>query len=124
LKELFILDTNVPEWPQILAGIERDCQDRFKDRKSRLKTHFENVGGYDNVANARRNPPRHVDLENWNKTVNLFLDSKFRKRSKINSANRGHAKYPSLHGSSSYAASQYKKVNFFVYYFCVSLSSW
>ncbi|KAI3715862.1 hypothetical protein L6452_22850 [Arctium lappa] len=28
LRRFFILDPTVPDWPRILAGIERDCQDQ------------------------------------------------------------------------------------------------
>ncbi|KAJ9555866.1 hypothetical protein OSB04_010480 [Centaurea solstitialis] len=109
LRRYFILDSTVPEWPMILAGIERQCQDLYKNRKSKLKDYFEKVGGEKDVANARRNRPPHLDDEQWDNTIDLFLDAKFKQHSKTNSQNRSHSRYPTLQGSSSYAASRYKK---------------
>ncbi|KAJ9566679.1 LOW QUALITY PROTEIN: hypothetical protein OSB04_002645 [Centaurea solstitialis] len=70
--EYFVLDSTAPEWSKIRASIERDCQDRYKDRKSKLKKYFEKVGGDKDVASARRNRPPHLDVEQWNKAVDLF----------------------------------------------------
>ena len=68
----------------IRAGIERSCQDLYKDRKSKLKTYFEKVGGYKDVANARRNRPPHLSDGQWDKTMDIFLDPEFKKRSNTN----------------------------------------
>lgn len=110
MKRFFILNPTTPDWPNILAGIERQCQDLYRDRKSRLKQYFKKVGGYKDIANARRNPPSHFDLKKWNETVDFFCDPNYKDRSEKNAQNRSHAKYPSLHGSTSYIAARYKKV--------------
>ncbi|KAL8241819.1 hypothetical protein R6Q59_012121 [Mikania micrantha] len=38
-------------------GIQADCSNWYKDRKTKLKKHFDKEGGYDNTARAKQNPP-------------------------------------------------------------------
>lgn len=106
---------NGPDWPFILAGIERFCKDRYRNRKNKNKTHFLNQGGYDDVERAKQHPPTNVNSDNWKKTVDHFLDPKYMNRSQTNVGNRACVKYPSLHGSISFAASLHKKVSFLAF---------
>ncbi|KAL5580670.1 hypothetical protein UlMin_013112 [Ulmus minor] len=49
--------------------------------------------------------------EDWAKCVQLFSSEKFRERSKKNKANREKSRYPSLHGTRTYAAVRHAKRN-------------
>ena len=111
MKEFFILPRALPEWRLIETGIEREFQDRYKDRKGRKKKKFNEHGGYDDIETARKNPLEDMDNESWQKLVDLFTTPQFMARSKANAANRAKQKYPSLHGSTSYVSARFKKVN-------------
>ncbi|KAJ9556109.1 hypothetical protein OSB04_010723 [Centaurea solstitialis] len=98
------------------GGADKEPVEQFEDVETKfypgiLKEHFDRVGGYDDVANARRNPPPHLELEKSNKTVDLFLDSKHKNCSKKNIQTRSEAMYPSLLESKSYIATKDKKEN-------------
>ncbi|KAJ9543054.1 hypothetical protein OSB04_022761 [Centaurea solstitialis] len=112
IEQYFALDRQLPEWPMILAGIERECQDRYRERKARYKKHFLSVGGYADMEIAKKNPPSTITDETWwRKTVDFFADPENMTRAEKNAQNRSNVKYPSLHGSTSYVASRYKKRN-------------
>ena len=101
----------------ILAGIERECQDRYRDKKARYKKHFISVGGYNDVETTKKNPPSSITDETWwRKTLDFFADLENMRRAQKNSQNRLNIKYPSLHGSTSYVALRYKKVNKSTFY--------
>ena len=70
-------------------------------------------GGYDDVEEARKHPPPSVKKDVWDETIDHFLDPKYRNRSEENAKNRAKARFPSLHGSSSYVSTWYKQVNRF-----------
>ena len=52
-----------------------------------------------------------MDNESWQKLVDIFTTPQFMACSKANAANRAKQKYPSLHESTSYASTRFKKVN-------------
>ncbi|KAJ9542876.1 hypothetical protein OSB04_029382 [Centaurea solstitialis] len=81
----------------------------IETEKNKNKTHFLKHGGYDDVERAKQHPPTNVNSDNWKKTVDHFLDPKYMNRSETNVGNRACVKYPSLHGSISFAASLHKK---------------
>ncbi|KAL8214609.1 hypothetical protein R6Q57_004058 [Mikania cordata] len=56
---------NTELWDGIKLGIQSDCANRYKDRKTKLKKHFDKEGGYDNTARAKQNPPKGMDPEEW-----------------------------------------------------------
>ncbi|KAF4376596.1 hypothetical protein F8388_025467 [Cannabis sativa] len=111
LDEYFHLDRSWPYWHEVLSSIDNECKTRYKDRKSRHKQHFKDVGGYDDVEKAKKNPPEGLDAATWDKLISHFLDPKHIERSKKNAANRAKHLYPSLQGSSSYASHRYKRMN-------------
>ncbi|KAL8216144.1 hypothetical protein R6Q57_022981 [Mikania cordata] len=45
----------------IKLGIQADCANRYKDRKTTLKKHFDKEGGYDNTTRAKQNPSKGMD---------------------------------------------------------------
>ncbi|KAL8231522.1 hypothetical protein R6Q57_001300 [Mikania cordata] len=49
----------------IKLGIQDYCANRYKDRKTKLKKHFDKEGGYDNTERAKQNPPKGMDPEAW-----------------------------------------------------------
>jgi len=57
--------------------------------KNKNKTHFLEHGGYGDVERAKQHLPANVNSENWNKTVDHFLDPKYVSRSQKNVENRG-----------------------------------
>lgn len=102
-----------PDWNGIRMGIDSECKERWKDRKSTMKKHFDKHGGYDDLESARANPHDSHTPEAWNKLIDeLFMDPVFRARSAQNSENRGKQRYPSTGGSRSYAQTRYKNVRF------------
>ncbi|KAL8208689.1 hypothetical protein R6Q57_008101 [Mikania cordata] len=52
-------------WDGIKLGIQADCANRYKDRKTKLKKHFDKEGGYDNTTRAKQNPLKDMDPEEW-----------------------------------------------------------
>ncbi|KAK1407509.1 hypothetical protein QVD17_39125 [Tagetes erecta] len=59
LFDYFDLDSwkDKPEWIDIARGINAECQAKYSGRKSELKCHFDDVGGYDDVETALQCPP-------------------------------------------------------------------
>ncbi|KAL8205537.1 hypothetical protein R6Q57_009088 [Mikania cordata] len=49
---------NAEYWDEIKLGIQADRANRYKDRKTKLKMHFDKEGGYDNTTRAKQNPPK------------------------------------------------------------------
>ncbi|KAI3678893.1 hypothetical protein L6452_38197 [Arctium lappa] len=76
MEHFFNLDRDCygPEWPSILTEVDRFCTRKYKDQKKKLKQHFRAVGGYEDVENAKKHPPTHISSENWNKTIDYFLE--------------------------------------------------
>ena len=98
-------------WGEIVEGIQRDCASRYRGRKRKFKEHFLKFGGYGNVNRAKAHPPNNMDLEVWEKTIDkLFLDSKYRRQSVVNSSNKKMQEYGSNHGTSSIAQKRYEEV--------------
>ncbi|KAD7480122.1 hypothetical protein E3N88_03258 [Mikania micrantha] len=56
---------NTEYWDGIKLGIQADCANRYKDRKTKLKKHFDKEGGYDNTERAKQNPPKGMGPEEW-----------------------------------------------------------
>ncbi|KAL8265269.1 hypothetical protein R6Q59_023399 [Mikania micrantha] len=52
---------NTEYWDGIKLGIQADCANRYKDRKTKLMKHFDKEGGYDNTERAKQNPPKGMD---------------------------------------------------------------
>ncbi|KAI3824184.1 hypothetical protein L1987_05634 [Smallanthus sonchifolius] len=103
--------SNTPQWPQISAGIHDDCARRFRDRKSTLKRHFESVGGYEELEEARNNPHESISSGNWNSLIDiLYLDTAYIARCNQNSSNRAKQPYANTSGSKSFAQRRYEEV--------------
>ncbi|KAL8214067.1 hypothetical protein R6Q57_003516 [Mikania cordata] len=49
----------------IKQGIQSDCANRYKDRKTKLKIFFDKVGGYDNTERAKAIPPEGMNPDAW-----------------------------------------------------------
>ncbi|KAL8242923.1 hypothetical protein R6Q59_013225 [Mikania micrantha] len=91
-------------WDGIKLGIQANCANRYKDRKTKLKKHFDKEGGYDNTARAKQNPPKGMTPEEWVQIIDgLFTTSTYKNRSLKNTANRSKQLYGSYHGTQSYA---------------------
>ncbi|KAD2804950.1 hypothetical protein E3N88_38327 [Mikania micrantha] len=102
---------NTEYWDGIKLGIQADCANRYKDRKTKLKKHFDKVGGYDNTERAKQNPPRGMGPEEWVQLIDgLFTTSTYKNRSMKNTANRSKQLYGSYHGTQSYAQRRYDEV--------------
>ncbi|KAL8209126.1 hypothetical protein R6Q57_008538 [Mikania cordata] len=99
---------NTEHWDGIKIGIQSDCANRYKDRKTKLKKHFDKEGGYDNTARAKQNPPKGMDLEEWVQIIDgLFTTSSYKNRSLKNTANRSKQLHGSYHGTQSNAQRRY-----------------
>ncbi|KAL8223791.1 hypothetical protein R6Q57_019266 [Mikania cordata] len=78
----------------IKQGIQSDCANRYKDRKTKLKKHFDKVGGYDNTERAMKKPPEGMNLDAWVRVIEeIFPTPTYQKRSQENSANRSKQLY-------------------------------
>lgn len=95
----------------IARGLENSFKKRYRDHKTKRKQHFEDHGGYNNIEMAENNPPENVTKEEWKDTIKFFMGERHRNRSAVNTENRSLMPYPSLHGTSTYVAARYKKVN-------------
>ncbi|KAL8209853.1 hypothetical protein R6Q57_006585 [Mikania cordata] len=60
---------NTEYWEGIKQGIQSDCANRYKDRKTKLKKHFDKVGGYDNTERAKTKTPEGMNLDVWGKIM-------------------------------------------------------
>ncbi|KAL8223085.1 hypothetical protein R6Q57_020484 [Mikania cordata] len=102
---------NTEYWEDIKQGIQSDCANRYKDRKTKLKKHFDKVGGYDNTERAKTKPPEGMNPDAWVRVIEeLFTTPTYQKRSQANSANRSKQLYGSYHGTQSYAQRRYTEV--------------
>ncbi|KAD5508307.1 hypothetical protein E3N88_16010 [Mikania micrantha] len=80
---------NTEYWDEIKLDIQADCANRYKDRKTKLKKHFDKEGGYDNTSRAKQNPPKGMNPEEWVQVIDgLFTTSTYKNRSLKNTANR------------------------------------
>ncbi|KAL8249305.1 hypothetical protein R6Q59_006173 [Mikania micrantha] len=102
---------NTEYWDGIKLGIQADCANRYKDRKTKLKKHFDKEGRYDNTARAKQNPPKGMALEEWVQIIDeLFTTSIYKNRFLKNTANRSKQLYRSYYGTQSYAQRRYDEV--------------
>ncbi|KAL8233673.1 hypothetical protein R6Q59_019773 [Mikania micrantha] len=91
---------NTKYWDGIKLGIQADCANRYKDRKTKLKKHFDKEGGYDDTERAKHNPPKGMDTKAWVRVIDgLFTISTYNTRSLKNIANRSKQLYGSYHGT-------------------------
>lgn len=105
---------NTPDWNGIVLGIEHDCATSYKRRKGKLKKHFDEVGGYEDVERARRHPPRRMAPKAWEKVIDkLFITEKYKRRSEQNTENKAKQPYGSSHGCEPFAQKRYKEVRIF-----------
>ncbi|KAL8228344.1 hypothetical protein R6Q57_015928 [Mikania cordata] len=99
---------NTEYWDGIKLGIPADCANRYKDRKTKLKKHFDKEGGYDNTTSVKQNPPKGMDPEEWVQVIDgLFTTSTYKNRSLKNTTNRSKQLYGSYHGTQSYTQRRY-----------------
>ncbi|KAD5317344.1 hypothetical protein E3N88_17290 [Mikania micrantha] len=102
---------NTEYWDGIKLGIQADCANRYKDRKTKLKKHFDKEGGYENTERAKQNPPKGMGPEEWVQIIDgLFTTSTYKNRSLKNTTNRSKQLYGSYHGTQSYAQRRYDEV--------------
>ncbi|KAD7477602.1 hypothetical protein E3N88_00738 [Mikania micrantha] len=98
-------------WEGIKMGIHSECANRYKGRKASLKSHFDKVGGVDDVEEAKRNPPKKMLQETWVELIDkLFSTSKHANRCAKNKSNREKQCYGSYHGSQSLVNRRHKEV--------------
>ena len=97
------------DWERIKKGVEVVFQDRYKDRKSKLKARL--FPRNTNPESLRDTPQRGMAMDDWHKYIDFVSSEKFKNRSEKNKANREKLPYSSNHGTKSYAASRYEKVS-------------
>ncbi|KAL8234977.1 hypothetical protein R6Q59_021077 [Mikania micrantha] len=103
---------NTEYWDGIKLGIPADCANRYKDRKTKLKKHFDKEEGYDNTERAKHNPPKGMDPEAWVQVIDgLFTTSTYKNISLKNITNISKQLYGSYHGTQSYAQRRYGEDN-------------
>ncbi|KAL5569268.1 hypothetical protein UlMin_025843 [Ulmus minor] len=84
-------------------SIDRTAKDRYRDYKYKVHCHYKREGA--------EIPFKEMSDEDWAKCVELFSSEKFQERSEKNKANREKSRYPSLHGTRTYAAARHAKRN-------------
>ncbi|KAL5570056.1 hypothetical protein UlMin_026631 [Ulmus minor] len=84
-------------------SIDRTAKDRYHDYKYKVHCHYKMEGA--------EIPFKEMSVEDWAKCVELFSSKKFKDRSEKNKANREKSRYPSLHGTRTYAAARHAKRN-------------
>ncbi|KAL8229853.1 hypothetical protein R6Q57_014753 [Mikania cordata] len=93
-------------------GIQAECANRYKDRKTKMKKHFDKERGSENAETTKQNPPKGMDPEAWVQVIDgLFTTSTYKNRSLKNTANRSKQLYGSYHGTQSYAQRRYDEDN-------------
>ncbi|KAJ0502765.1 putative transposase, Ptta/En/Spm, plant [Helianthus annuus] len=101
-------DGDADQWAGIELGIIAECQSRYSSRKNKLHDHFQTVGGTKDVDRAKSCPPENYDSQKWVDLIDiLFTDPAYIRRSNANKENRKKQRYPSYHGSQSYAQRRY-----------------
>ncbi|KAL8208942.1 hypothetical protein R6Q57_008354 [Mikania cordata] len=111
LTVLHIICEQVVNLECIKQGIQADCANRYKDRKTKFKRHFDKHGGYDNTKIAKIKPLEGMDPDAWVRVIEeLFTTPTYQKRSQANSANRSKQFYGSNHGTQSYAQRRYTEI--------------
>ena len=99
----------------IRLGLDRMCAERYSDRKCAFKNKwFIEREGFDHPQEIRQFPPPNMEIEELNKNVDFILNESNIERSNANKVNRRKQKYPSLHGSRSYAAIRHDLVIHFI----------
>ena len=99
------------DWERIKKGVEVMFQERYKDRKSKLKAKL--FPGNTNPESLRDTPQRGMSMDDWHKYIDFVSSEKFKNRSVKNKENREKLPYTSNHGSKSYAASRHEKVSIY-----------
>ncbi|KAK9071751.1 hypothetical protein SSX86_008180 [Deinandra increscens subsp. villosa] len=98
-------------WPRVQASIDTVCSNRYRDKKYKLKLHYENAGGSKEGSKAYDSCPKGYDETKWRSLIdNLFKDEKYVKRSSVNKANRAKQLFPSLQGSKSISSQRYDQI--------------
>ncbi|MFS7957076.1 hypothetical protein Hanom_Chr07g00662181 [Helianthus anomalus] len=104
-------DGDADQWAGIELRIIAECQSRYSSRKNKLHDHFKAVGGVKDVDRAKSCPPKNYDSRKWVDLIDiLFTDLDYIRRSNANTENRKKQRYPSYHGSQSYAQRRYIEV--------------
>ncbi|KAL8262631.1 hypothetical protein R6Q59_023980 [Mikania micrantha] len=95
-------------WQEVPGEIKMSILTTLHDRKTKLKKHFDKVGGYDNTEKAKTKPLEGMNPDAWVQVIEeLFTTPTYQKRSQANSANRSKQLYGSYHGTQSYAQRRY-----------------
>lgn len=92
----------------ITKGVNKLARERYCDHKYTFKRdNFINREGEEHPEEIREYPPENMTSEDWNTYIDFITSTEFKKRSGVNTQNKAKQKYPSLHGTKSYAAYRY-----------------
>ncbi|KAL8215759.1 hypothetical protein R6Q57_022596, partial [Mikania cordata] len=73
---------NIEHWDGIKLGIQAECTNLYKDRKTKLTRHFDKEVGYEDTKREKNNSPKGIDPESWVRVIDeLFTTSTFKNRS-------------------------------------------
>ena len=105
-----------PHAALIRQGVTTLCAERYRDRKLRNKNKwFKDREGYEHPREIREFPPPNESYDEWNMYVDFILDDNNKRRSTANSQNISNQKYPSVHGTRSYAAIRHGLVSNYLF---------
>lgn len=101
-----------PENSTLKEGLDFVIGARYRGRKSELKVHFLDEGGYEDVEKARANPPEGMSAENWSKAINYYTSEKHIRRSNQNKINKAKQVVTNRGGTSSLSSACHKHVSY------------
>ncbi|GKE41884.1 hypothetical protein Tco_1469168, partial [Tanacetum coccineum] len=101
LRHHFKIDHHLagPQGEDIKRGIEDYFSKRYSGRKNKYKQEMWTKKGGFRAADLRRERPKEVTPDNWNKLVDFWIDPKRAHRAEVNSRNTRANKIVSLQGS-------------------------
>ncbi|KAL8202013.1 hypothetical protein R6Q57_011160 [Mikania cordata] len=111
ITTLIFNDITTPSTGKTLSKGSKRIVQTVKDRKTKLKKHFDKQRGYDDTERAKARPPEGMDPDAWVRVIEeLFTTTTYQKRSQANSENHSKQLYESYHRTQSYAQRRYTEI--------------
>ncbi|KAJ0605236.1 hypothetical protein HanHA300_Chr02g0060711 [Helianthus annuus] len=110
LKENFNFDEFEQdlEAQNLTGGMKHVLMKRYSGRKHDAKEEFLDNGGYDDIERARAYHPVDMSYENWQRTIDHFLDPKYIARCEANAKVLQRQLFLNRGGTTSYNSTAYK----------------
>ncbi|MFS7914236.1 hypothetical protein Hanom_Chr02g00151031 [Helianthus anomalus] len=111
LKENFNFDEVEQdlEAHNLTGGMKHVLMKRYSGCKHDAKEEFLDNGGYDDIERARAYHPVDMSYENWQRTIDHFLDPKYIAKCEANAKVRQRQLFPNCGDKTSYSSTTYKR---------------